>query len=78
MEQESFEDEDTVQALNAAFVCVKVDREERPDLDAIYMSVCQILTGGGGWPLTIIMTPEKEPFWAEPTYKRRATAVCLA
>jgi len=64
MERESFEDEDTAKALNTAFVCVKVDREERPDLDAIYMSACQMLTGGGGWPLTIIMTPEKEPFWA--------------
>jgi uncharacterized protein YyaL (SSP411 family) len=64
MERESFEDETTAEALNAAFVCVKVDREERPDLDAVYMSACQILTGGGGWPLTIIMTPKKEPFWA--------------
>jgi len=64
MERESFEDEKTAEALNAAFVCVKVDREERPDLDSIYMSACQMLTGGGGWPLTIIMTPEKEPFWA--------------
>jgi uncharacterized protein YyaL (SSP411 family) len=64
MERESFEDEATAEALNAAFVCVKVDREERPDLDALYMSASQMLTGGGGWPLTIIMTPEKEPFWA--------------
>ena len=64
MERESFEDEETAEALNAAFVCVKVDREERPDIDAIYMTVCQMLTGGGGWPLTIILTPEKEPFWA--------------
>jgi len=64
MERESFEDEATAEALNAAFVCVKVDREERPDLDAVYMSACQMLTGGGGWPLTIVMTPEKEPFWA--------------
>ena len=64
MERESFEDEETAEALNAAFVCVKVDREERPDIDATYMSVCQMLTGGGGWPLTLILTPEKEPFWA--------------
>jgi len=64
MERESFEDEETANALNTAFVCVKVDREERPDIDAIYMTVAQILTGRGGWPLTIIMTPEKEPFWA--------------
>ena len=50
--------------LNRAFICIKVDREERPDIDALYMSVAQALTGSGGWPLTIIMTPEKEPFFA--------------
>jgi hypothetical protein len=72
MERESFEDEATAEALNNAFVCVKVDREERPDLDAVYMSACQMLTGRGGWPLTIIMTPEKEPFWAG-TYLPRNT-----
>jgi uncharacterized protein YyaL (SSP411 family) len=64
MERESFEDEATAEALNNAFVCVKVDREERPDLDTVYMSACQMLTGRGGWPLTVVMTPEKEPFWA--------------
>ena len=64
MERESFEDDETAKALNESFVCVKVDREERPDIDATYMSVCQMLTGGGGWPLTLILTPEKEPFWA--------------
>jgi uncharacterized protein len=64
MEQESFEDKDTAELLNSSFICIKVDREERPDLDAVYMSACQMLTGGGGWPLTIIMTPDKEPFWA--------------
>jgi uncharacterized protein YyaL (SSP411 family) len=72
MERESFEDEATAEALNNAFVCVKVDREERPDLDAVYMSACQMLTGRGGWPLTVIMTPEKEPFWAG-TYLPRNT-----
>jgi uncharacterized protein YyaL (SSP411 family) len=72
MERESFEDDATAEALNNAFVCVKVDREERPDLDAVYMSVCQMLTGRGGWPLTVIMTPEKEPFWAG-TYLPRNT-----
>lgn len=63
MAHESFEDED-VAALLRDFVCIKVDREERPDVDAVYMNVCQALTGSGGWPLTIFMTPEKKPFFA--------------
>lgn len=64
MERESFEDEEVAQALNDFFVSIKVDREERPDIDSIYMNVCQALTGRGGWPLTIIMTPDKKPFFA--------------
>ncbi len=64
MAHESFEDEETASLLNGAFVCVKVDREERPDIDGVYMRVCQIMTGGGGWPLTIVMTPERRPFFA--------------
>jgi uncharacterized protein YyaL (SSP411 family) len=64
MEHESFEDHDVAALLNDAFICIKVDREERPDIDNIYMSVCRLMTGGGGWPLTIIMTPDKVPFFA--------------
>ncbi len=64
MEHESFEDEAVAAQLNEAFVCIKVDREERPDIDEIYMTVCQMLTGAGGWPLTIVMTPDKKPFFA--------------
>ncbi len=64
MEKESFENEAVAQLLNTSFVPVKVDREERPDIDNIYMSVCQALTGRGGWPLTILMTPDKRPFYA--------------
>ncbi|MBN2032826.1 MAG: thioredoxin domain-containing protein [Deltaproteobacteria bacterium] len=64
MEKESFEDAEIAGLMNEAFVSIKVDREERPDLDHIYMSVCQMMTGSGGWPLTILMTPEKEPFFA--------------
>jgi hypothetical protein len=64
MEKESFEDEETAKLINDAFVAIKVDREERPDIDGIYMSVCQILTRSGGWPLTIIMTPNRKPFFA--------------
>ena len=64
MAHESFEDDAVAEILNSGFVAVKVDREERPDVDAVYMEVCQALTGSGGWPMTIIMTPDKKPFFA--------------
>lgn len=64
MERESFEDEEVAALLNRDYIAVKVDREERPDVDNLYMSVCQAMTGRGGWPLTIVMTPEKKPFFA--------------
>lgn len=64
MEHESFEDPDVATLLNETFVNVKVDREERPDVDQLYMTVCQMLTGSGGWPLTIMMTPDRRPFFA--------------
>ncbi|TFH49177.1 MAG: thioredoxin domain-containing protein, partial [Methanothrix sp.] len=64
MAHESFEDEAVAALMNQAFICIKVDREERPDIDQMYMSVAQAMTGRGGWPLTIIMTPEKKPFFA--------------
>ncbi len=64
MAHESFEDAEIAEQLNRDFVCIKVDREERPDIDAVYMAVCQAVTGAGGWPLTIIMTPEQKPFFA--------------
>jgi hypothetical protein len=64
MERESFEDQEVADILNQSFVSIKVDREERPDIDHIYMTVCQALTGHGGWPLTIIMTPDQKPFYA--------------
>jgi len=64
MAHESFEDENIARLLNDTFVCIKVDREERPDIDTVYMRFCQALTGNGGWPLTIIMTPDKKPFFA--------------
>lgn len=74
MERESFEDKEVAAALNNNFICIKVDREERPDIDAVYMEVCQILTGSGGWPLTIIMTAEKEPFFAGTYLPKHSTA----
>ena len=64
MEHESFEDEEVAALMNDHFVAIKVDREERPDIDSIYMTVCQRLTGHGGWPLTIFMTPNQIPFYA--------------
>lgn len=64
MERESFENDEAATLLNRYFICIKVDREERPDVDHLYMAFCQALTGSGGWPLTIIMTPEKKPFFA--------------
>ncbi|MFB6307901.1 MAG: thioredoxin domain-containing protein [Haloarculaceae archaeon] len=63
MEEESFEDEGVAELLNDHFVPIKVDREERPDLDSIYMSICQQVTGRGGWPLSVWLTPEGEPFY---------------
>jgi uncharacterized protein YyaL (SSP411 family) len=63
MERESFEDERIAALMNEHFVCIKVDREERPDLDHVYMSAVQMLTGHGGWPLTVFLTPAGEPFW---------------
>lgn len=64
MAHESFEDNKVAELLNRYFVAVKVDREERPDVDAVYMAVCQALTGGGGWPMTVLLTPDKKPFFA--------------
>jgi uncharacterized protein len=64
MERESFEDPEVAKLMNEVFVSIKVDREERPDIDSIYMNVCHMMTGSGGWPLTIIMTPDKKPFFA--------------
>jgi hypothetical protein len=64
MERESFESEDVARVLNESFIAIKVDREERPDIDHIYMTVCQALTGSGGWPLTVILSPDGRPFFA--------------
>jgi len=70
MEQESFEDEGIARLLNEHAVSIKVDREERPDVDQIYMTVCQALTGRGGWPLSIFMTPDRKPFFAGTYFPR--------
>ena len=72
MALESFEDEEIARILNRAFISIKVDREERPDIDTVYMSVCQAMTGSGGWPLTILMTPEQKPFYAGTYLPKRS------
>jgi len=77
MEHESFEDEATAALLNEAFVCIKVDREERPDIDALYMQAVHLTSGRGGWPMTVLLTPEGEPFWAG-TYLQRTQVQDLA
>lgn len=72
MAHESFEDTHVASILNQYFVSIKVDREERPDLDSVYMAVCQMLTGSGGWPTTIFLTPEQKPFFAGTYFPKTA------
>ncbi len=72
MEADSFEDQEVADLLNEKYVPVKVDREERPDLDQIYMAACQALTGQGGWPLTVFLTPDKKPFYAGTFFPKRS------
>lgn len=72
MANESFENRDTAKILNEHFISIKVDREERPDIDSVYMSVCQAFTGSGGWPMSIFMTWDKKPFFAGTYFPVRA------
>ena len=76
MAHESFEDAAVAEALNRDFVSIKVDREERPDVDAVYMAACVAMNGSGGWPLTVLLTPDQRPFWAG-TYLPRAQLLSL-
>src|SRR5919202_624892 len=89
MEHESFEDPEIAELMNRFFVSIKVDREERPDLDAIYMQAVQALTQQGGWPMTVFLTPDGAPFWGGtyfppedrqgmPGFKRVLTALAEA
>ncbi len=73
MEKESFEDEEIAKILNEKFVPIKVDREERPDIDSIYMNVCMLMTGHGGWPLTVFLTPDKKPFYAGTYFPKESS-----
>jgi hypothetical protein len=72
MAHESFEDDEVARLMNEHFICIKVDREERPDVDNIYMTVAQLMTGSGGWPLTVVMTPDKKPFFAATYIPKKA------
>lgn len=63
MERESFENEEIAKILNEHYISIKVDREERPDVDDVYMHICQVMTGSGGWPLSVFLTPEQKPFY---------------
>ena len=74
MAHESFESEDIARILNDSFISIKVDKEERPDIDSVYMSVCQSFTGSGGWPMSIFMTPDQKPSSPEPTFPKSAVA----
>ncbi len=76
MAHESFEDEAVAQIVNKEFLPVKVDREERPDVDAVYMAACVAMNGSGGWPLTVLLTPDQKPFWAG-TYLPKARLLHL-
>ncbi|MBQ9832296.1 MAG: thioredoxin domain-containing protein [Clostridia bacterium] len=78
MAHESFENDEAARIINSNFIPVKVDREERPDVDAVYMAACMAMNGSGGWPLTVLMTPDKKPFWTG-TYltTKQLKALCL-
>jgi uncharacterized protein YyaL (SSP411 family) len=76
MERESFENEKIAALMNELFVSIKVDREERPDLDEIYMNAVQMLTGRGGWPMTMFLTPEGKPFYGGTYFHRKIGKAC--
>src|SRR5580692_717325 len=71
MEVESFEDEELARYMNGHYVCIKVDREERPDVDAVYMSAVEALTGSGGWPMSVWLTPDRAPFFGGTYFPAR-------
>ena len=78
MERESFEDHETAAYMNEHFVCVKVDREERPDVDAIYMEAVQAISGHGGWPMTVFLKPTGEPFFGGTYFPPEPVSACTA
>lgn len=77
MEKESFEDMEVAELINERFIAIKVDREERPDIDSVYMTVCQLMNGHGGWPLNLFLTPDKVPFYAGTYFPKKVDRECL-
>ena len=77
MEEESFEDEEIARYINENYIAIKVDREERPDVDAIYMSAVQALTGSGGWPMTVWLTPDRKPFYGGTYFPARDDLISI-
>ncbi|HAP71058.1 MAG TPA: thioredoxin domain-containing protein, partial [Cryomorphaceae bacterium] len=77
MEHESFEDDAVAALMNAHYTSIKIDREERPDLDARYMSAVQLMTGQGGWPLNVIALPDGTPVWGGTYFSRRDWSAAL-
>ena len=73
MAHESFENEQIAEVLNRDYVCIKVDREERPDIDQVYMTACQAMTGSGGWPTSLFLTPDRKPFYAGTYFPPRGS-----
>ena len=78
MAHESFEDAETAHIMNESFICIKVDREERPDVDAIYMQAVQLMTGSGGWPLHAFALPDGKPFFGGTYFQKRNGSRCAA
>ena len=78
MAHESFEDPEAAKAINDGFIPIKVDREERPDVDAVYMAACIAMNGSGGWPLTVLMTPDQKPFWTGTYLPKRGLLSLLS
>ena len=76
MAHESFEDPAIAELLNRDFISIKVDREERPDIDQVYMEAVQAMTGQGGWPMSVFLTPDQKPFFGGTYWPRRAAGVC--
>jgi len=77
MEHESFEDEDVAELMNANYICIKVDREERPDVDQVYMNAVQIMTGMGGWPMNIVALPDGRPVWGGTYFRKEQWSEAL-
>lgn len=76
MEHESFEDESVAEIMNDHFVCIKVDREERPDIDQVYMTAAQLISGRGGWPLNAFALPDGQAFYAGSYFRKNSGWIC--